>query len=217
MAPTAVGGAFVNLSNNCTTSSACRLIAGVTSPDGGNTFTEAFRVLGPGIVQAAAYEDLNGNPIVGATGPQGPTGPPGAAGAAGPQGIPGPQGPIGATGAIGLQGPSGPQGATGPQGPIGLTGATGLQGPQGPQGAIGAQGPQGPAGAPSLLQRRAALLQWYRQDFAVGRLPFGIAFDGANIWVANEVDNTVSKLRANDGTILGAFTVGASPRYIAFD
>jgi DNA-binding beta-propeller fold protein YncE len=29
---------------------------------------------------------------------------------------------------------------------------------------------------------------------SVGQFPLGIAFDGANIWVANTADNTVSKL-----------------------
>ena len=30
--------------------------------------------------------------------------------------------------------------------------------------------------------------------FTVGNLPAGVAFDGANIWVANQFSNTVSKL-----------------------
>jgi DNA-binding beta-propeller fold protein YncE len=30
--------------------------------------------------------------------------------------------------------------------------------------------------------------------FAAGTSPFGVAFDGANIWVANAGSNTVSKL-----------------------
>jgi hypothetical protein len=30
----------------------------------------------------------------------------------------------------------------------------------------------------------------------------GVAFDGANVWVANFNDNTVTKLRAADGTSL---------------
>jgi DNA-binding beta-propeller fold protein YncE len=30
--------------------------------------------------------------------------------------------------------------------------------------------------------------------FAVGSIPFGVAFDGANVWVANYNSNTVSKL-----------------------
>jgi DNA-binding beta-propeller fold protein YncE len=34
-----------------------------------------------------------------------------------------------------------------------------------------------------------------------------VAFDGSNIWVANERGNNVTKLRASEGTILGTFTV----------
>jgi DNA-binding beta-propeller fold protein YncE len=47
--------------------------------------------------------------------------------------------------------------------------------------------------------------------------PIGVAFDGANIWVANALSNTVSKLRASDGTSLGTFTVGSGPSGVAFD
>jgi DNA-binding beta-propeller fold protein YncE len=36
-----------------------------------------------------------------------------------------------------------------------------------------------------------------------------IAFDGANIWVTNSGDRTVSKLRTSDGKVLGTFTVGS--------
>jgi len=53
--------------------------------------------------------------------------------------------------------------------------------------------------------------------FAVGGQPFGIAFDGADMWVVNQGDGTVSKLRASDGTVLGTFTVGGSPYGVAFD
>jgi DNA-binding beta-propeller fold protein YncE len=41
--------------------------------------------------------------------------------------------------------------------------------------------------------------------FGVGSRPWGIAFDGADIWVTNEGSNNVTKLRASDGTNLGAF------------
>jgi DNA-binding beta-propeller fold protein YncE len=50
-----------------------------------------------------------------------------------------------------------------------------------------------------------------------------VAFDGANIWVTNYAlgsGNTVTKLRASDGTVLGTFTVGpvnSAPRGVAFD
>ncbi len=36
-----------------------------------------------------------------------------------------------------------------------------------------------------MEEQKAALLQWYRQGFAVGGTPFAVAFGGANIWVAN--------------------------------
>jgi YVTN family beta-propeller protein len=44
-----------------------------------------------------------------------------------------------------------------------------------------------------------------------------VAFDGANIWVTNAGDNTVTKLRATDGGVLGTFAVGAAPYGVAFD
>ena len=53
--------------------------------------------------------------------------------------------------------------------------------------------------------------------YAVGRGPDGIAFDGANIWVANRRSDTLTKLRASDGTTLGTFATGAGPSRIAYD
>jgi len=44
-----------------------------------------------------------------------------------------------------------------------------------------------------------------------------VAFDGANIWVTNWGDGTVSKLRASDGANLGTFAVGGDPNGVAFD
>jgi hypothetical protein len=165
---------------------------------------------------------------VGAQGPQGATGaagPQGATGATGPQGAVGAQGPAGATGAQGLQGPKGDTGATGPQG---IQGATGTQGPQGLQGATGAQGPQGlqgPQGPPapgSLDLQLVATLRWDQiplayGDFAAGNAPNAVAFDGANIWVTNQVSNTVTKLRASDGANLGTYAVGTNPLALTFD
>jgi DNA-binding beta-propeller fold protein YncE len=52
--------------------------------------------------------------------------------------------------------------------------------------------------------------------FAAGQ-PLGIAFDGANMWIANQGTGTVSKLRASDGTVLGTFTVGLEPYGVVFD
>ena len=54
----------------------------------------------------------------------------------------------------------------------------------------------------------------------VGSGPHGIAFDGANMWVANDDPDpdagSVTELSPDGGT-LGTFPVGCSPQYIAFD
>jgi hypothetical protein len=122
----------------------------------------------------------------------------------------------GATGPAGPTGAQGPTGATGPQGPIGTTGATGAAGPQGPIGATGPQGPQGPAGA-SPAAMNAALLRWYSQSYSVGTQPYGMAFDGTNIWVANNGSNNVTKLLASSGAVVGTYAVGNAPSGVAFD
>ena len=44
-----------------------------------------------------------------------------------------------------------------------------------------------------------------------------IAFDGANVWIANQNSNNVTELRASDGATMGTFQVGAGPNGIAFD
>jgi YVTN family beta-propeller protein len=68
---------------------------------------------------------------------------------------------------------------------------------------------------------QVATLHWYKANlttaFGVGTRPLGVAFDGANIWVTNTGSNTVTKLRASDGTVLGTFGVGTNPSGLAFD
>jgi hypothetical protein len=68
---------------------------------------------------------------------------------------------------------------------------------------------------------KVALLKWYQANlttsFKVGKQPLGVAFDGANIWVASNYDSTVTKLRASDGASLGTFNVGGAPMGLAFD
>jgi len=124
-------------------------------------------------------------------------------------------------------GANGPQGTVGPQGPIGVTGATGVTGPQGPQcaaGATGAPGPAGPAGS-SLNPLQVALLRWYPamapHNYGVNYIsgPTGIAFDGANIWVADTNSANVTKLRASDGAQLGNTFLALAflPQAIAYD
>jgi len=79
-------------------------------------------------------------------------------------------------------------------------------------------------GAPPLSNPlKVALLKWYAANrvptqFAVGQQPYGLAFDGANIWAANFADNTVSKVQASDGTVLGTFPAGGFEPYgVTFD
>ena len=52
---------------------------------------------------------------------------------------------------------------------------------------------------------------------AVGNGPRMVVFDGANIWVTDETGNSVTKVQANDGSVLGTYRVGVSPDGIAFD
>jgi sugar lactone lactonase YvrE len=55
------------------------------------------------------------------------------------------------------------------------------------------------------------------QTFPVGFGPFGLAFDGANIWVSSEYSTSVTKLRASDGANLGQFPVGEHTTSALFD
>jgi len=70
--------------------------------------------------------------------------------------------------------------------------------------------------------QQIALLRWYEANqtgitYTVGTSPYGIAFDGANLWIANQGSNTVTKLRASDGTTVGTYSVGTAPWGVAFD
>jgi S-layer family protein len=60
---------------------------------------------------------------------------------------------------------------------------------------------------------RAALDQWsapaFDNDFGeivVGATPRGVKSDGADLWVANSANHTVSRVRASDGQLLGTWT-----------
>lgn len=144
----------------------------------------------------------------GAQGPQGIPGLPGATGATGMQGLPG------LNGAQGIQGLPGVNGAQGPQGLPGLPGATGATGPQG---IPGPQGPAGPSGGVSAGVMNAALLRWYSQTYPVTSNPYGVAFDGTNIWVANLYTGTVTKVLASSGAVVGTYPVGPGASSLAFD
>lgn len=89
------------------------------------------------------------------------------------------------------------------------------------QGAAAAASQQSAASTAPLNPLKIALLHWYvvntAASFPVGSQPYGVAFDGDNIWSANYGDGTVTKLRAADGTVLGTFKVGNGPAGVTFD
>jgi len=80
------------------------------------------------------------------------------------------------------------------------------------------------ANSSPLNPLQIALLRWYEGtltggEYVVGSNPTGIAFDGANIWVANTNSNSLTKLRASDGALIGTFALGTAsqPWALAFD
>src|SRR5258708_37353821 len=74
------------------------------------------------------------------------------------------------------------------------------------------QSSSSPSTIPASNPNQIAILRWYRANqtarFAVGNGPGQVAFDGSNIWVTNSSSNTVTKLQASDGTVLGNFAAG---------
>jgi hypothetical protein len=66
--------------------------------------------------------------------------------------------------------------------------------------------------------RRAALNQWTQGAFSAGGIttvgtdPRFVQCDGADLWVANNIDGTVSRVRASDGKLLETWT-GAEGAY----
>ena len=87
----------------------------------------------------------------------------------------------------------------------------------------GPAGPQGPAGA-GFNPLQIATLRWWQAnvalpDITVGANPMALAFDGANIWAANENGGSVSKVRASDGAALGTYvlTGAGTATGVAFD
>ncbi len=57
----------------------------------------------------------------------------------------------------------------------------------------------------------------------VGSFPFGIEFDGSNMWVSNLVDpdqglpGSVTKIRTADNTVVGTYHAGVGVRHLHFD
>jgi hypothetical protein len=68
--------------------------------------------------------------------------------------------------------------------------------------------------------QQIALLKWFpayeSATFAIGSSN-GAAFDGANMWVANGLTNTVTELQAATGKVVGTYAVGLYPTAVAFD
>ena len=106
--------------------------------------------------------------------------------------------------------------------------ATSGSGSAGPQGATGATGPAGPAGTSGATNRTSdaqiALLKWYEDPGraatfpAGGASPSGLAFDGTNVWVANNQANSVSKINQANGQATNiALPAGSGPFEVAFD
>jgi hypothetical protein len=56
-----------------------------------------------------------------------------------------------------------------------------------------------------------------RPPIAVGSDPEAITFDGANVWVANALDNSVQKISVATGTAGPPIAVGKAPEGLAFD
>ncbi len=53
--------------------------------------------------------------------------------------------------------------------------------------------------------------------YAVGTTPFGVCFDGTNIWIANSGSANVTKLVAANGSLVGTYSVGTTPIAICYD
>jgi outer membrane protein assembly factor BamB len=81
----------------------------------------------------------------------------------------------------------------------------------------GSGGASTPANSSTNNPRDPNYVRRPTQTFKVGNQPRGVAFDGTNIWVANSGDDTVTELRASDGTVVGNFNVGSAPDGVVFD
>ncbi len=85
--------------------------------------------------------------------------------------------------------------------------------PAGSRNTVQAQNQFAGSGAPPPSNPlKVALLKWYNAntvptEFSVGAGPLGVAFDGANIWVAG---SNLTKLRASDGAGLRNLSHGRS-------
>lgn len=51
----------------------------------------------------------------------------------------------------------------------------------------------------------------------VGNYEYGLVFDGANMWVANDGDGTITKIHASDMQIVGTYSSGFGAGHLVFD
>ena len=83
--------------------------------------------------------------------------------------------------------------------------------------ANGVWGQSGPT--PDAL--KLAELKWYGANHVnvatVGNKPYGMAFDGRDMFVANQGDNTVDEIDDVSLNIVHTYTVGSGPNGVAFD
>jgi hypothetical protein len=79
---------------------------------------------------------------------------------------------------------------------------------------------------PTLMSGRnpqqIAMLRWYDTSTVGNKIPVGtypdfFAFDGVHMWVTNYGSNSVTKIRAADGQVIGSYPAGTNPNPIAFD
>src|ERR1700719_1775039 len=69
---------------------------------------------------------------------------------------------------------------------------------------------------------QVALPHWYiGNDVSIystnGVQPWGMAYDGANMWVVNSQSATLAKIRPSDGALLGTYNLGNNSALIAYD
>lgn len=74
-----------------------------------------------------------------------------------------------------------------------------------------------PTSTPSSTAAANKLSGVVPKNFGVGKFSSFIVSDTSNIWIAIDDNNTVTKLRANDGVVLGTIAAGKDPRGIAID
>ncbi len=67
-----------------------------------------------------------------------------------------------------------------------------------------------------ILSLQILTISALANGISVGIAPYGIVYDGENIWITNYSKNNITKLRASDGSLAGTYAV-ADPWAIAFD